>query len=95
MKKETQTEARKIEAKTGAPIQFIVAHFVSTGEQRAKALTKEQINAIYKKQKREEAEAERGGKIYIMSPEFSRSILEGCYILAYNDHRRDIIKAYL
>ena len=40
-------------------------------------------------------EAEKRGSIYLISPEFSRAILEGCYMLAYNDHSKDIIKAYL
>lgn len=91
----TQAEARKIETKAGVHIALIVSHFVSIGEQRAKALTNEQIKAVYESEKAKEQEAEKRGAIYLVAPEFSKAILEGCYMLAYNDHRKDIIKAYL
>lgn len=97
MTKATKEKAQKAESNFGVHLIFIVSHFLKIGEQVAEKLTSEQINAIYKKQKREEAKAEREGKIYLLSPEFSRAILRGCEWLAHlpREEKLSIIKAYL
>ena len=91
----TETVA-KIEQK-GAPIQFVVAHYLTIGERGAQSINAERIAQEVKRQKQEEENAEKEGMICLLTADFVRALLEGCQILANTEAwvRYGIIKKYL
>ena len=97
MNKTTKEKALKAENNFKVPLVLVVAHFLNIGEQVAESLTCAEIDKIYREEQAKEKKAESEGKIYLISPDFTRAILRACEWLAHLplEEKRAIIKAYL
>ena len=73
------------------------SHLLKIGEQVAETITKETIAQEVNKTRQREKEAEKEGKVYLISAEFVGEVLKAVYILMKTDTdtRKNFIKKYL
>ena len=73
------------------------AHLLKIGEEVAKTITVETITQEVNKTRQREQQAEKEGKVYLMSAEFVGEVLKAVFVLMKTDTntRKNIIKKYL
>lgn len=73
------------------------SHLLKIGEQVAETITTETIAQEVNKTKQREQQAEKEGKVYLISAEFVGEVLKAVYVLmkTNTNTRKNIIKKYL